>query len=240
MTKVQLRDGILHGTEYSPRLAVGQERHRQGAGRSGAEMSPWKNALLLTANPAVGSVWAIPERSTCLASGARLPLSQWQIDILAIMIAQSARRTSASAFRHMVAAPTVSTAARPAGCVAARHLSSLPQPPRKHKLEKGEIAPPEDNIEFKKTSVMDIIDRLANAVFLGEMWRGWWLCMEVRPNRHLCTTQGKCRYVVQYMQSTSHPPTEKSFEGSSLSRLSQRHRKRLASRHDPTPPPATW
>lgn len=83
------------------------------------------------------------------------------------------------------------TAARPArvavvAAVFPRQFSNgnvPPKPPSAASRERAEFKEaqlPKDNIEFKETGLLTTIDRLANIMFMAEIFRALWLSAEVK------------------------------------------------------------
>lgn len=71
--------------------------------------------------------------------------------------------------------------ARPGSAVSVlpRHFSSNTPPVSRERPEFRQAELPKDNIQFKATSLMESADRMANILFLGEIFRALWLSAEV-------------------------------------------------------------
>lgn len=84
--------------------------------------------------------------------------------------------------------PLLAASARPSTvpnvvAVLPRQFSGKPPPPgaSRERSEFREAKLPTDNIEFKETGFLTTIDRLANIMFMAEIFRALWLSAEVRP-----------------------------------------------------------
>lgn len=76
---------------------------------------------------------------------------------------------------------TALLSARPVNAVSVlpRHFSSNKPPVSRERPEFRQAELPKDNIQFKATSFMETADRMANILFLGEIFRALWLSGEV-------------------------------------------------------------
>lgn len=95
-----------------------------------------------------------------------------------VLVSVAARHGVQGLARYRLAAAT-SVRCAP---VTLRQLSTNPSPLQKpaNSSPGGLIHEPSQEFEPKKTGFMDAIDKLGNDMFMGEIFRGVWLSMEVR------------------------------------------------------------
>lgn len=101
--------------------------------------------------------------------------------VLALVAARQGARGAVCAARPQSLAAAVSSSSRCAPALTVRQLSYSPAPqkPSNSKLP-GVIYEPLEQFEPKPTGFLAAVDKLGNNMFMGEIFRGMWLSLEVR------------------------------------------------------------
>lgn len=113
--------------------------------------------------------------------------------------------------RSLLVARPSATAAGSVSVVARQFSSNMPPKPpsasSKERAEFKEATLPVDNIKFNKTGFLETVDRLANIMFMAEIFRALWLSAEVKRKQLLEHSWGEQTALVPFLshvQTQSH------------------------------------